>query len=174
MPDHVNNAAGAKAQRAERDAQIWELSLDGHSERAIAEMFGITQPRVNQILDRAAKARVQRPAEQIIERELAKLNRWELAATAVLRGRHLLVRGDSIVREYQADPETGEPVTDDQGNIIYASEPLLDSGPILAAIDRLNKIAERRAKLLGLDAPTKAEVTTYDYTVNGVDTGKLA
>ncbi len=42
------------------------------------------------------------------------------------------------------------------------NEPLRDRAPVLAAIDRLLKIEERRAKLLGLDAPVRAELITID------------
>jgi hypothetical protein len=41
-------------------------------------------------------------------------------------------------------------------------EPLRDHGPTLAAIDRLLKIMERRAKLVGLDAPVRARVEVVD------------
>lgn len=41
-------------------------------------------------------------------------------------------------------------------------EVLLDDGPVLAAIDRIVRIEERRARLMGLDAPTRLEVVTLD------------
>jgi hypothetical protein len=41
-------------------------------------------------------------------------------------------------------------------------QPLIDHGPILAAIDRLVKILDRVAKLRGLDAPARLEVLTID------------
>lgn len=49
-----------------------------------------------------------------------------------------------------------------QGRLIYLdddSPPLADDSPVLTAVDRLLKIQERRARLLGLDAPSKATVT---------------
>lgn len=52
------------------------------------------------------------------------------------------------------------------GRIVYLGdkgdsdrEPLLDDGPVLNAVDRLLKIADRRARLLGLDAPKRVEVS---------------
>lgn len=42
-------------------------------------------------------------------------------------------------------------------------QPLIDSMPTLHAIDRLIRLAERRAKLMGMDAPSRHEVTTIDY-----------
>lgn len=42
------------------------------------------------------------------------------------------------------------------------------------AVDRVLRIMERRAKLLGLDAPTKAEVGgKLSYEIVGVDLGRL-
>ena len=40
--------------------------------------------------------------------------------------------------------------------------PLEDSGPRLQAIDRILKVMERRARLLGLDAPAKSDVRVTD------------
>jgi hypothetical protein len=55
-------------------------------------------------------------------------------------------------------------VTVSHGRIVCGDDgdPLLDDGPVLAAIDRLLKIQERRSKFLGLDAPTKHEVVSMD------------
>ena len=45
------------------------------------------------------------------------------------------------------------------GRVVYQGEnPVKDDGPALQAIDRLLKIQERRARLIGLDAPVKHEV----------------
>ncbi|MFC6575537.1 hypothetical protein ACFQBS_02020 [Planomonospora parontospora] len=38
----------------------------------------------------------------------------------------------------------------------------LDHGAVLAAMDRVLKIMDRRARLLGLDAPARHEVLTLD------------
>jgi hypothetical protein len=46
----------------------------------------------------------------------------------------------------------GRVVKDDNG------VPIPDDAPVLAATDRLLKIQERRAKLLGLDMPTRSKV----------------
>jgi hypothetical protein len=44
-------------------------------------------------------------------------------------------------------------------------EPVLDDAPVLAAIDRLLRIQERRARLLGLDAPTRSRIEVVDDDV---------
>jgi hypothetical protein len=51
---------------------------------------------------------------------------------------------------------------------------LEDDAPVLAAVDRLLRIQERRAKLLGLDAPVRADVGgKLSYEIVGVDLGQL-
>ena len=71
--------------------------------------------------------------------ELAKLDQLEQAAYGVLRRRHITVQHGKIVAF-----EDGTPV--------------LDDAPVLNAIDRLVRIAARRATLTGMDAPTRIEV----------------
>lgn len=75
--------------------------------------------------------------------EVERLETMERAAWAVLRRTHILVSQGRVIRD------------DDE-------RPLVDDAPTLNAIDRLLKIQDRRAKLLGLDAPTKVEVLTDD------------
>lgn len=79
------------------------------------------------------------------EEQLLELDYLAEEAHRVLRARHYVIApGGRVVR----DPET--------------EEPLLDDGPVLAAIDRLVKILDRVAKLRGLDAPQRLEVMTID------------
>jgi hypothetical protein len=86
------------------------------------------------------KAEQDSQAKFNVARQLAALDTAERAAWLVLRKDHIHVQHGKIVRH-----ESGEPV--------------LDDGPVLNAIDRILKISERRARLLGLDAPAKIEVS---------------
>jgi hypothetical protein len=59
---------------------------------------------------------------------------------------------------------------------MWDGAPLLDDAPVLAAVDRLLKVQERRAKLLGLDVPVKRQVEVdggLRYEVVGVDLDQL-
>jgi hypothetical protein len=62
-----------------------------------------------------------------------------------------------------------------QGAIVMEDgEKLKDDGPVLAAVDRLIKLQERRAKLTGADAPVRADIgMTVRYQINGVDPSDL-
>lgn len=57
-----------------------------------------------------------------------------------------------------------EHVTVSNGRVVSLDDgtPLPDDGPVLQAIDRLLRIQERRARLLGLDAPVKRDLTLTD------------
>lgn len=74
------------------------------------------------------------------EEQLAELEHLAEEAHIVMNDRHyILTPGGKLV----ADPVTGDP--------------LLDSGPKLAAMDRLVRIGDRVAKLRGTEAATKIE-----------------
>lgn len=75
--------------------------------------------------------------------ELKSLDEIEWAAWRTLQNRHVLVQQGRIIED-----ETGRPLEDDR----Y----------VLELIDRVLRIKERRAKLMGLDAPTRTEVLSID------------
>jgi hypothetical protein len=103
----------------------------------------------------ALKKWIGETAEEVRQVELAKLDELELDFRRVKNTEHVKVAGGTIVRD-----ENGVP--------------LIDDSPVLAAGDRLLKIQERRARLLGIDAPERvAATTTVRYEVVGVDIGAL-
>jgi hypothetical protein len=127
----------------QREARALELRRDGRTHAEIAEILGVSRPIATRIITRAMDRIVREPASQVRLIELERLDQLQVEALGVLRRRHVVVQGGKIV--------WGE---DDQ--------PLLDDGPVLAAIGKLLEIQARRARLLGLDAPTRAEVFTVD------------
>lgn len=139
--------ASTRAQRAaelaERRAEMWRLRVTGWTQQQIADNYGISQQSVSEQL---RKAYVERPATAIDEYrlvELDKLDRAERVVIAVMTRRHVTVSGGKIISTVN---EHGE------------EEPLLDDAPVLAAVDRLVKIAQHRADLLGLKAPTRVSI----------------
>lgn len=88
------------------------------------------------------------------EQALAHLDDMAAAVWAVLAARHLTIANGKVVRD-------------------EADEPLLDDAPVLSAVDRLLRIEERRARLLGMDAPSQVTGTVVNYTVDGVPPGVL-
>lgn len=133
------------ADTAERDANACRLRTEGATYSQIADQLGYAdRAHARQAVERGLVAIVAEPAIELRTLELARLDLALAEAFAVLRRRHVVVSHGRII----TDPETGEPLRDD--------------GPVLAAVDRIVRIGERRCKLLGLDAPTRVEAITID------------
>ena len=141
----VTNAA-----RVEKLREAWQLRVDGWTVDQIARHFRVAQSTASRWLAEAYERRTAQPAAALKAVELDKLDQAERAALQVLRTQHVLVSGGKVVHHMTVDPDTFEPILGDQ---------ITDDGPVLQALDRLLKIAQRRAALLGLDAPTKVDTT---------------
>lgn len=163
IPDGLHSRRGEKEQMTERNTQIWQMRLENKTQQEIADAVGLSQPRVAEILGEMLKVRSEEASENLRQFEVGKLDRMEAAMLQVLARDHLTIQGGKVVRETHVDEDGTE----------YPGEAYRDDGPAMAAVDRLLKIAQRRAALLGLDSPTKIEQTSYDYTVNGVSPDDL-
>lgn len=130
---------------AERDAAACRMRNLSHDYDEIAVELGFAnRSAARQAVERAMRATVQEPAAEQRAMQLAKLDVMFRKAWEVLCARHIVVNQGRVV----LDPDSGEP--------------LRDHGPVLAAINSVLKIEERRAKLLGLDAPMRVEAITVD------------
>jgi len=143
-----------RAEVAERRARAIAMRAEGQSwDAVVAELGYSDRGSACKDVARALEARLADQADQadhLRAVELERLEAMERVVWEVLRARHVFVSGGKIV--YEGD------------------SPLRDSGPVLAAVDRLNRISERRAKLLGLDSPVKVEQGgSVRYVVEGVD-----
>lgn len=155
------------AQVTERNAKIWARRLEGWTEPMIAAEVGLTQARISQLLKDMTAARGE--PERATLRQIAsdKLDAMERAALGVLGAKHVVVRGDGVVRRQVVDAATGLPIRDPEtGEFVEVD--LEDDAPVLAAIAQLLRVEERRAKMFGYDAVTVIEQRNYDYTVNGI------
>ena len=162
-PRAQHSRNGRKEQLAERNAQIWRLRLENKTQREIATAVGLSQAQVSAVLAEMIKDRKDEASEALREFEVGKLDRLERAMLDVLDREHLTIQGGKVVRDSYVREDGTE----------YDGEPYRDDGPAMAAVDRLLKIAQRRAALLGLDSPTKIEQTSYDYTIQGLSLDDL-
>ncbi|WP_326642900.1 hypothetical protein OG884_18760 [Streptosporangium sp. NBC_01755] len=137
---------------ATRDAEAARLRTRGLTYRQIADELGMAGPgKAHEAVRRVLAETTQEAADDLRMVELERLDEMYQAALKVLETEHYAVS---------------------HGRVIYLEEggpPLTDDGPVLAAIDRLLKVQERRAKLLGLDAPTKANVTVSDAITTEIE-----
>ncbi|MDH6141147.1 hypothetical protein P3T35_003160 [Kitasatospora sp. GP30] len=146
----------------ERRRRAVEMKIAGHTWEQISDALGYGG-RANAYNDirrelQKSAAKLAIPLEEYrqleldrLDAELVRLGRLQETIEAILEREHVTIQGGKVV------------LMDDDS-------PVPDYGPVLQAADRLLKIedarrrnAERRAKLLGLDAPTKTEgVLTLD------------
>lgn len=131
-------------EQAELDAEACRLRARSLSYKEIARQLGFHDGvAARRAVERAMAQIVQEPAAEVLQLELMKLDEWEQAAREVLERQH---------------------VTVSHGQVVYHDgRPVVDDAAVLQAIDRLLKVQERRAKLLGLDAPKRVEVVTIDW-----------
>jgi hypothetical protein len=153
-----------QAEIAVRRERLIEMRRDGKSWSHIAKALGYADaPSACTDLRRTLEQRQEQLAislDQHRQMELEKLDRLERAAITVLETKHVHISGGKVVRE-GGDEET-------------VGEPLYDDGPVLQAIETLRRLSERRAKLLGIDAPTKVETDgQLTVIVEGVDVEDL-
>lgn len=125
----------------ERDMLVWEARLRGTRPQQIAEELGISLSQVAGATHRAAKMIALESAEEHVKAEVERIDILLQNAIEVLEKDHYATSHGKVM----FDPSTDPP------------RPMIDTAPTLKAIDTIIKLMERRAKLLGLDAPTRTE-----------------
>ncbi len=147
---------------AERRAEIVRLRDEGLTFREISAEIGLSLRAVwkhyqNAMRDIPAGI-VEAHAENAAVRKAEQLRRIDMqreAVVEVMTAKHVTVSQGRVVR-------------DDDG------EPILDDAPVLAAVDRLVKLDDEEAKLLGLYAEQKISHSGgVTYEIVGVDMSKL-
>ena len=101
-------------------------------------------------------------------REVARLASEELGWSVTRDIAHRRVEEEGLQRVEPAERALRELELDRLDRYLLAAETVAATSPDpkdkLAALDRAMKVQERRAKLLGLDAPERHEVTVEDRT----------
>lgn len=149
-----------RADIADRRARLIQYRVAGRSYDEIFEELGYASRT-------AASKDFSRALEQNIAEERTSMEVYR--ETEILRLDGELERLDRLYTKVERILDKFH-VTVQFGKVIdIDGEPLEDDGPALAAVDRLVKIedarrrnGERRAKLLGLDAAQKVEMTIDD------------
>lgn len=137
---------------AARDAEAAWLRSRGLSFRQIAANLGYeNESGAYKAVQRALAAVPVENVDELRAVQGAQIDALTAKAIEVLESTHY------------AYTQHGELVRGPEGPNGEPGQPLIDDMPILHAIDRLIRLAERRAKLMGLDAPSRHEVTTLDY-----------
>jgi hypothetical protein len=137
---------------AQRRAEMMRLRAEGLTLAQIGEQMGITADAVQGVIDRALRSMVKAPADELRALELARCDELMTEAMAIVRAPMQTVR-------------SGDPVQDPESCAVVV-EVVADAAPKLAAINTVLRVMERRARLLGLDMPTKTALTDPSGTVS--------
>lgn len=142
---------GRTEQAAINKARAMKLRLLGWSFQRIADELGLAKSTVygyvSEQLEELRKERAEL-GDKVRDMELAKLDDWDNRLYALIEGDPVPCECPKCGVEVTC-PECDEPITVGQR---------VDGKELRETIDRLAKLAERRAKLLGIDAPEKIEV----------------
>lgn len=132
-----------------RTLRALEMREAGKTYQAIADELGMTVGGAFDALKRGIEQRrllCDEKADIVRDIELQRLD-------------FLLDKAMTVINRFHVHVVAGTVVKDDNG------ERVENDAPVLAAIDRVLKIQERRARLLGLDAPERKDLTTHDRQV---------
>lgn len=138
-----NNRRPGPTPDPDRDSEALELKKQGLTYRQIGDRLGCSPSTAYEAVQRALASTRQEPADALRRIEAERLDRMTVILEEVLHRRMGVV-----------DALRSDPGLDEDGKTGEASDELL-----LKTVDRYLRIQERRAKLLGLDAPARHEIT---------------
>ena len=152
----------ASIETAARDFEAAELRVRGRSLQQIADELGYASPgHVHDGIHRAFAALPSGEAEDAKRLDLERIDRLIARAWDVMDREHVAYSNGQVVRrrtgEYALDDEGFERL-DDKGNRIPLYEEVLDDGPLLSAIDRIERLIGRRGKIFGYAAPARSRI----------------
>lgn len=135
------------------DAHACHLRGEGLTYRQIAREMGCSVPAAHGRVQRAYGRMAGPKAAAERNRMLRELEDLAVAAYDVMERSHVVVNARGVVSMTLVDADGRR-----------HDVPVPDDHPVLAAVARLLRIQERRAKLLGTDAPSKRSVEVVTKT----------
>jgi hypothetical protein len=147
---------------AERDFEAAGMRVTGRSLQQIADELGYASPgHVHNGIRRAFAALPADEAEDAKRLDLERIDRLIARAWDVMDRAHVTYSNGQVVRrrtgEFELDDDGLERL-DDKGARIPLYEEVLDDGPLLAAIDRIERLIARRDKIIGYGAPARSRI----------------
>jgi AraC-like DNA-binding protein len=156
MATGIQAKSGARSiEQAQRRTEMMRLRLEGLTLEEIADHMGITSGTVQRIIANTLTTMVKGPADELRALELARCDELMEEAMQTVRAFHPLIANGKVVSAPMLD-EQGRPVRNPESGDVL-TQVLEDKQPKLAAVACAIRVMERRARLLGLDAPTRAQ-----------------
>ena len=116
---------------------------------------------IKRALDQRIRA-LAAPADEKIALQLERLEDALTVVSQIMHRQHLAHSGGKVmyqVVEYARDDDGNIKLDEDGNPLATKVEPMIDDAPQLAAVDRLVKISESTRRMLGMDKPSKIDVT---------------
>jgi hypothetical protein len=149
--------SGTSIVAAERRAEMLRLRVQGLTLEQVGDLMGIKPESVHGVISRALQSIVKEPAEELLALELERCDTLLREAMQTVAAFHPLISSGNVIRAMKED-KNGCPLRDQQNGEVI-TQMVEDKAPKLAAINTALRVMERRAKLLGLDKPTKISPT---------------
>lgn len=147
---------------AARDFEAAGLRVKGRSLQQIADELGYaSRGHAHDGITRAFAALPSPEAEAAKLLDLERIDQLIARAWDVMEREHVAYSNGQVVRRRTGEYEmTGDGFErlDDKGKPIPVYEEVLDDGPLLSAIDRIERLIGRRARIFGYDAPVKSRI----------------
>lgn len=164
------------ADSRKRDHRAAELRGQGWSYQRIADELGFASKghACNAVM-RAYAEIPSEASEHAKALDLERIDRLIEQAWAVMLRDHVTVSHGRVVGKqvgWQRDDD-GQILRDGEGAPVPAYEDILDDGPALAAIREIRALLERRAKIIGYEAPARSRVEVITEDVFDVELASL-
>jgi hypothetical protein len=150
---------------AQRDADAAALRAKGWSFQRIANELGFaSKGKAHDAVSRAFADIPTEDTEEAKRLDLERIDRLLEFTWDVLEREHVTISDGHVVRRKigTEHDENGYERLDDEGKPTPLYEDVMDDDPVLRSVDRIAKLLERRAKIIGYDAPARSEVITMD------------
>lgn len=135
---------------AHRDARAAELHAQNWTYQAIADELGIDRSNAIRAVQRAARAVLQGPAEEVLKLHTSRLEYAYAKAIEIAEADHVVVSHGKVIT--MRDPETGE------------EKPLRDHAPVLAALREARQTLDSFRIMMGLNQPVRVDATVHQVT----------
>ena len=160
-----------------RDHKAAELRGQGYSFDRIAEELGFaSRGKAHEAVMRAYADIPSEESEQAKRLDLERIDRLiEQAWQIMLRDHVTVSQGRVVGKLVGVERDTdGSVVLDGDGKAIPIYEDILDDGPAIAAIREIRALVERRAKMIGYDAPSRSRIEVVPEDAVDAEIARLA
>jgi hypothetical protein len=160
-----------------RDHEAAEYRGQGWSFQRIADELGFaSKGHAHEAVMRAYAEIPSEASEHAKALDLERIDRLIEKAWEIMLRDHVTVSQGRVVGKVTGVERdgNGDPLFDGDGKPVLIYEDILDDGPALAAIREIRGLLERRAKIIGYEAPARSRIEVITEDVVDAELAALA